>query len=72
MTTDYTTPTDEQLVNFICFTIFGPGSTELQANVVEYHVKWSSFFRNVWLARHKETQDEINALAERIAERGAF
>lgn len=62
---EYTTPTDEQLVNFICVTVFGPGATKAEKDVAGFLLISQAGFKDIWLARHKEFQDRADALAEK-------
>lgn len=59
----YETPTDEQLVNFICVTSFGPGATQAEKEVAAFLLTSQAGFKDIWLARHKEFQDRADALA---------
>ena len=61
-------PTNEQLANFACVLISGPGFGVFQSRAVQDMFETSPELRKRWLEYHAEFQQKANELAKEIKE----
>ncbi len=61
-----TTPTTEQLANFACVLVSGPGYSASIRDLVKSMFENNPKLRERWLEHHREFQRKSNELAEEI------
>lgn len=64
-------PTNEQLANFACVLISGPGFGTLQSRAVQQMFETLPELRERWLEYHAEFQQKANELGEELKEQNA-
>lgn len=62
-----TEPTNEQLANFACALILGPGYSKTTQHMVKTMFDDISILREQWLQHHAKFQKKANELTEEIS-----
>lgn len=60
---NYTTPTDTQLVNFAAVLVYGPGAPQHVKDQIAYMCNLLPGIKAMWLQRHREFQDAADKAA---------